>query len=69
MIKPIFQKGILRFMLMNVRRRYSSFKYCTFKHLSFQELLYQVEEEFGFDHSMGGPTMSFRADVLLLINK
>ncbi|KAG6653424.1 hypothetical protein I3843_05G067700 [Carya illinoinensis] len=34
---------------------------------SFQELLSKAEEEFGFDHPMGGLTIACREDVLINI--
>ena len=34
-------------------------------HPSFQDLLSQAEEEFGFDHSMGGLTIPCREDAFV----
>jgi len=34
---------------------------------SFQELLSQAEQEFGFDHPMGGLTLPCREDVFLQV--
>lgn len=35
------------------------------KHPSFQDLLHQAEEEFGFDHPMGGLTIPCPEDVFV----
>ncbi|KAK1571264.1 hypothetical protein Q3G72_014257 [Acer saccharum] len=32
---------------------------------SFQDLLYQAEEEFGFDHPMGGLTIPCKEDIFI----
>ncbi|KAL5788779.1 hypothetical protein ACOSP7_005728 [Xanthoceras sorbifolium] len=34
-------------------------------HASFQDLLCQAEEEFGFDHPMGGLTIPCREDIFI----
>ncbi|GFQ08598.1 auxin-induced protein 15a [Phtheirospermum japonicum] len=35
------------------------------KHSSFQELLFQAEEEYGFDHPMGGLTIPCSEDLFI----
>ncbi|KAK2665481.1 hypothetical protein Ddye_004055 [Dipteronia dyeriana] len=34
-------------------------------HYSFQDLLSQAEEEFGFDHPMGGLTIPYKEDIFM----
>ncbi|GFP88994.1 auxin-induced protein 15a [Phtheirospermum japonicum] len=34
-------------------------------HLSFQELLFQAQEEYGFDHPMGGLTIPCSEDLFI----
>lgn len=59
----MFLKGTWLFMLETTRRDLW-YQFVTY-HPSFQELLGQAEEEFGFDHPMGGLTIPCREEVFV----
>ncbi|KAL9391354.1 hypothetical protein Peur_015274 [Populus x canadensis] len=56
-------KGHLAFYVGETQKKRFTVPISYLKHPSFQNLLSQAEEEFGFDHSMGGLTIPCSEEV------
>ncbi|KAA0049686.1 hypothetical protein IC582_001495 [Cucumis melo] len=60
-------KGFLAVYVGETQKRRHVIPISYLKHPSFQDLLSKAEEEFGFDHPMGGLTIPCNEDVFLKV--
>ncbi|KAK8668501.1 hypothetical protein V6N13_105954 [Hibiscus sabdariffa] len=63
--KPDVPKGHIAVYVGETRRKRFVVPISVLNHPSFKDLLKRAEEEFGFDHPMGGLTIPCREDAFL----